>query len=247
MDDETPHGPLEGRRLLVTGASSGIGAATARAAADAGARVALLARREEPLRELAAELDGVALTADVTDLDALIAATDRAAEELGGLDAVVASAGLARPARLAAADPADWRAMLDVNVLGVLHTLRAATPHLVAAGHADAVLVSSMSGRRLQSAELGVYAATKAAVHTIAEGARRELGEQGVRVTTLAPGLVETPIFAGQTDAVAVRLREAAGRVGLTPEEVADRTVELLAAPPHVLHVEVALLHRDQP
>lgn len=238
---------LDGRRMLITGASSGIGAATARALADAGARVALLARREEPLRELAAELDGVVVPADVADLDAVTAAVDRAAEELGGLDGLIAAAGVARPGRLADADPTDWRAMVDVNILGVVHSLRAAIPHLTAAEHADLVLVSSMSGRRLQSPELGVYAATKAAVHMIAEGARRELGEHGVRVTTLAPGLVETPIFDGQDDPVATRLREAAGEVGLTPQDVADRTVELIAAPPHVLHVEVALLHRDQP
>lgn len=238
---------LEGRRVLVTGASSGIGAATARAIADAGGRVALLARREAPLRELAAELDGVPLPADVTDLEAARRAADRAAEELGGLDGVVAAAGLARPGRLLDADPADWRAMLDVNLLGVIHTLRATGPHLTAANHADAVLVSSMSGRRLQSAELGVYAATKAAVHMLAEGVRKELGPDGVRVTTLAPGLVDTPIFEGQRDQVAARLRDAAPQVGLTADDVADRTVEILAAPPHVLHVEVALLHRDQP
>ena len=238
---------LEGRRVLVSGASSGIGAATARAVVAAGARVALLARREEPLRALAAELDGVAVPADVADLDAVIAATDRAAQELGGLDGLVAAAGLARPGRLAAADPADWRAMLDVNVLGLLHSLQAVIPHLTAAEHADAIVVSSMSGRRLQSPELGVYAATKAAAHTIAEGARKELGPQGVRVTTLAPGLVETPLFDGQDEPVATRLRESAQRIGLTADDVADRVVELLAAPPHVLHVEVALLHRDQP
>lgn len=237
---------LEDRRLLVTGGSSGIGAAVARAAADAGARVAVLARSHDAVTALAAELDGVALVADVTDLGAVEEATSRAAEELGGLDALVTAAGLARPARIAEADPGDWQRMFDVNVLGTLHAMRAAAPHLAAADDADMLLVSSMSARRLQSPELGVYAATKAAVHTLAEGARREFGPQGIRVTTLAPGLVETPIFDGQDDAVAVRLREAAGRVGLTAEEVADRVVELLAAPPHVLHVEVALLHRDQ-
>lgn len=238
---------LDGRRVMITGASSGIGAATARALADAGARVALLARREGPLRELAAELDGVVVPADVTDLAAVTVAADRAAEELGGLDGLVAAAGVARPGRLATADPGDWRTMVDVNVLGVVHSLRATIPHLVASEHADAVLVSSMSGRRLQSPELGVYAATKAAVHMVAEGARKELGEQGVRVTTLAPGLVETAIFDGQDDPVATRLRDAAGEVGLTAQDVADRTVELLAAPPHLLHVEVAVLHREQP
>jgi NADP-dependent 3-hydroxy acid dehydrogenase YdfG len=239
-------GTLEGRRVLVTGASSGIGAAVARAAADAGARVALLARRTEVLTDLAAELDGVALTADVTDLGAVTEAVDRAADELGGLDAVVTAAGLVRPGGIRDADPEDWRTMLEVNVLGTLHAVRAAVPYLERADHADVVTLSSMTGRRLATAELGVYAATKAGVHALSEGLRRELAGDGIRVTVVAPGLVDTPIFAGQDHPVAERLGEAAPTKGLAPEDVADRIVAVLAAPPHVVHVEVALLSIDQ-
>lgn len=239
-------GALDGRRVLVTGASSGIGAAVARAVADAGGRVALVARRADALAAVAAELDGVAVAADVTDLEATVAATERAAEELGGLDGVVTAAGLARPAGVRDADPADWRVMLEVNVLGTLHAVRAALPHLTAAGHADVVTISSMSGRRVSSPELGVYAATKFGVHALSEGLRRELAPDGVRVTVMAPGLVDTPIFAGQEHPVAGRLREAVASHGLAPEDVADRIVEVLAAPPHVVQVEVAMLSIDQ-
>lgn len=239
-------GSMDGRRVLVTGASSGIGAAVARAVADAGGHVALLARRADRLTDLAAELDGVALPADVTDLAAVVDATERAAEELGGLDGVVTAAGLARPGGVRDADPGDWRAMFEVNVLGTLHAVRAALPHLTAADHADVVTISSMSGRRLGSPELGVYAASKAAVHMLTEGLRRELAPDGVRTTVVAPGFVDTPLFEGQEHPTAARLGEATATQGLPASDVADRIVEVLAAPPHVVTVELALLSIDQ-
>jgi NADP-dependent 3-hydroxy acid dehydrogenase YdfG len=233
---------LDGRRVLVTGASSGIGEATARAVAAAGGRVALLARRAELVTDLAAAIDGVACPADVTDLDATTTAVDGAAEALGGLDGVVTAAGLVRPGAVGDADPDDWRTMFDVNVLGTLHSVRAALPHLRRTDHADVLTVSSMSGRRLATTELGVYAASKAAVHTLSEGLRRELGPDGIRVTVLAPGLVDTPIFEGQDDPVAERMREVAPARGLGPDDVAAAAVHVLASPPHVVHAEVALL-----
>lgn len=232
---------LTGRRVLVTGASSGIGAAVARAVADADGRVALVARREDLVTELAAELDGVAVVADVTDLEALGRGVDRAADELGGLDAVVTAAGLMRAGPVATADPDGWRAMLDVNVLGTLHTVRAALPHLRAEDLADVVTVSSMTGRRLKSTELGVYGATKAAVHALSEALRRELNPDGVRVSVVSPGLVDTGLFDGLEDGTATRLQATAVASGLTPEDVAEAIVHVLAAPPHVDHAEIAL------
>ncbi len=232
---------LEGRRVLVTGGTSGIGEAVARRAVAAGAQVAVLGRNRARLDELADELGVVPVAADVTDLAAVEAATAGAVSALGGLDGLVTAAGLARPGAVAESDPGDWRLMFEVNVLGTLHAVRAAIPHLVASEHSDVVTLSSMSGRRIQSPEMGVYAATKSAVHALSEGLRRELGSEGVRVTTVAPGLVDTAIFAGQEGATAERLREAAPVSGLTPGEVADPIVAVLAAPPHVLHVEVAL------
>lgn len=239
-------GDLRERRVLVTGASSGIGAATARALAAAGARVGLLARRKDALEELAAELDGVAVPADVRDHEVTRTAVDAAAARLGGLDGLVNAAGLVRPGLVATSDPEDWRRMLDVNVLGLLHATRAVIPHLRAAGRGDVVNLSSMSARRIQSPQMGIYGASKAAVHMLSEGLRRELAGDRVRVTVLAPGLVDTPIFEGLDDPVSTRLRDAAPRAGLRAEEVASAVVDVLAAPEHLMHVEVALLSLDQ-
>lgn len=234
---------LAGRRVLVTGASSGIGAAIGRAVAAAGGQVAWLARRAERLEHEVASHGGVVVPADVTDPDAVVEAVGLAAESLGGLDGVVNAAGVLRPGDVGDTSPADWRQMVEVNVLGVLHVTHAALPHLRAAGAdgpADVVMVSSMSGRRLASSGMGVYAATKAAVHTAAEGLRRELGPAGVRVCVLAPGLVDTDIFPTHGE-VAVRLGEQARRIGLDPDRLGASVVHVLAAPPEVLHVEVAL------
>ncbi len=239
-------GRCSGRRLLVTGASSGIGEATARALVAEGAQVALLARRRDALTALAEELDAVAVPADVVAPEATRAAVETAADRLGGLDGVVNAAGLVRPGPVATTDPAEWRTMLEVNVLGLLHATQAAIPYLRDAGRGDVVNVSSMSGRRLQTAEMGVYGATKAAVHTLSEGLRRELAEDRIRVTVLAPGLVDTPIFEGLDDPVASRLREAAPRAGLRVEEVAGAIVDVIAAPEHLVHVEVAMISLDQ-
>ena len=239
-------GRCAARRILVTGASSGIGEATARALAAEGARVGLLARRGEVLEALADDIGGVAETADVADAQATRTAVDAAAERLGGLDGLVNAAGLVRPGRVATSDPADWRTMFEVNVLGLLNATQAAIGHLRAAGRGDVVNVSSMSGRRLQTPEMGVYGATKAAVHTLSEGLRRELTPDRIRVSVIAPGLVDTPIFEGLEDPVAAGLRDAAPRVGLSAEEVASAIVEVVAAPEHLMHVEVALLSLDQ-
>jgi NADP-dependent 3-hydroxy acid dehydrogenase YdfG len=239
-------GELTGRRILVTGASSGIGAATGRALAAAGAQVALLARRHEPLAHLAHEIGGVAVPADVTDVLACRTAIDGAAEQLGGLDGVVNAAGVVFPGSVADADPDGWRAMVEVNLLGVLHVTQACIPHLRASGRGDVVNVSSMSGRRVASAETGVYAATKAGLHALSEGLRRELTPDRIRVGVIAPGFVATPLYDDRTDAASAALRERAAREGLDVAAVADAIVRMVAAPPEVLHVEVALLSLDQ-
>ena len=240
-------GRLEGRRILVTGASGGIGAATARAVAAAGGQVALLARREDRIAALAEELGGAAVPADVVDVAAVGHAVARAAEALGGrLDGLVNAAGVLRPGTVAEGDPDDWALTFDVNVRGLLHATQAAIPYLTAADHADVVNVSSMSGRRLGSAPMGVYAASKAAVHMLSEGLRRELGERGVRVAVIAPGIVETDIFAASDHETAHSLAARSRQIGLSADQVADRIVEVLATPPGVVHAEVAMLSIDQ-
>ena len=240
-------GTLDGRRALVTGASSGIGEETARALRRAGAEVALLARSADRLDELARELGAVAVPADVADGEAVETAVADAADRLGGIDLLANIAGVARPGSPSAGDPADWRLMLDVNVLGLLQVTRAVVPHLREAGRGDIVNLSSMSGRRLASVSGTVYSATKFAVHTISEGLRRELAGDGIRVTTIAPGYVDTAIFDDVDDPdQRVELREIVREQGLDPATVADQIVHVASQPPDVNLLEVAMMSLRQ-
>ena len=232
---------LGGRRLLVTGASSGIGAATARVCAAAGARVALVARRGDAIRALAEEVGGVPIPADLTDEPAAVAAVERAATELGGLDGLVNAAGLMRVAPIAEAPSSDWRAMFDLNVLALLVVTQAAIPHLRAAGGGDVVNVSSLSGRRVPSAPSAVYSASKFAVHAVSEGLRQELHDDGIRVVVAAPGFVRTELFGGNAGEAAQRLRTRADEVGLEADDVAVEIARVMGLPRGVLVREIAL------
>lgn len=251
MTPETPSSTrLAGRSVLVTGASSGIGEAVARAIVAAGGAVALLARRADRLADLATELGGVAVPADVTDLGAVTDAVAAAAAALGGLDGVVNAAGLMRPGTVTDGDAADFRVMLEVNVLGLLHVTQVALPHLRAAGRAggsaDVVNLSSMSGRRVPSATGGVYAGTKFAVHAITQGLRLELEGEPVRVTTMSPGFVATPLFDRLDGDLAAQYRDSARTSGMRPEIVADLVVTALGLPPEAELTEVAVMPTAQ-
>lgn len=241
---------LTGRRLLVTGASSGIGRAVATAAAEEGAATALVARSAGELHDLAELLPGnhVVVPCDITDLGAAGAAVDRAAEELGGLDGVVNSAGVVRPEDILDADPSGWRAMFEVNVLGLLAVSQASVSHLRDHEPADIVLVSSMSGRRRGSSRMSVYAATKHAVHCLGDGLREECKPIGIRVLTVSPGYVATPIFT-HTEHTTDHTEEyeaTVNEVGLTAESVAKQVVHALAQPADVQVLEVAMTSMQQ-
>jgi NADP-dependent 3-hydroxy acid dehydrogenase YdfG len=206
--------PLTGRVAVVTGASSGIGEATARALAAGGARVALLARRRDRLNALAADLDdAIAITADVQSAEDLTAAADAVAARLGRPDLVVANAGVMLAAPFASQDPADQDRMVDVNVSGVIRTARAFMPALRDAaaegGPADFVTISSIAAHQ-RFHDYAIYCATKAAVTAFAHGLRLELGPTGVRVTNVEPGLVESEL-AGLADAIAYAASRPAG------------------------------------
>jgi NADP-dependent 3-hydroxy acid dehydrogenase YdfG len=194
---------LEHRIAVVTGASSGIGAATARRLAAAGARVAVLARRAERIEILAAEIGGLAVVADVTSDDAIAAAADRIRTELGRPDLVVANAGVMFGAPFDTAERSEWTAMLETNVSGLIDTGRTFTPDLLAAandGHsADLVFVGSVASTNYYPT-YAVYSATKAAVAALSRGLRAELGPRGVRVRNVEPGLTASELGDGMLD-----------------------------------------------
>ncbi|MFX4271441.1 SDR family oxidoreductase [Propionibacteriaceae bacterium Y1685] len=207
---------LTGVRAVVTGASSGIGEATARALASEGASVVLLARRGDRLRAIAEDIGaggGVAHAqqVDVTDAAAVADAFTRIVDDLGGIDVLINNAGISTNDLAADADLADWHTMVEVNLNGVLHASHAALPHLVAAaqgprGVADLITVSSASGRRVPKPTSNVYAATKHAVGAFCEALRQELGPQQVRVGLIEPGFVATEMTSnhdfGELDAL---------------------------------------------
>ena len=181
--------------LLITGASSGIGAATARAAVKAGWQVALLARSRDALEKLAAELGdaALALPCDITERDQLSEAVAKTVERFGGLDAVYANAGKgsSRPG-IEQGDPDDWHAMIHLNVLAVLTTAHATLPHLrKTKGHF--VVTGSKAGRDHMKGS--VYGATKWFVQGLAGNLAEEMREWGGRCTLITPGMVDTPFF----------------------------------------------------
>jgi NADP-dependent 3-hydroxy acid dehydrogenase YdfG len=187
--------------LVITGASSGIGAATARAAAEAGYRLVLGARSEDKLAELAADLGGderaIAVRSDVTewaDNERLAAA---ATEAFGAIDAVFANAGFGATRGFLEESPEQWRAMVLTNVLGVAYTIRATLPQLLDRGNGHFLITSSVAGRRSLPGSL--YSATKHAVTAIGEALRAELrtmhDNHSIKVTLIEPGMVDTPFF----------------------------------------------------
>jgi NADP-dependent 3-hydroxy acid dehydrogenase YdfG len=185
---------LAGKTAVVTGASSGIGEATARLLARQNCNVVLAARREDRLKSLAAELGegALAVPTDVTDPAACEALVSRAVAGFGTVDILVANAGLGLYGSIAEADPEDWRTMFEVNVLGALYAIRAALRHMLRSGSGDVIIVSSLAGRRVPRTDGAVYAATKHALTALAEGLRMEVHTKGIRVISVEPGLVRT-------------------------------------------------------
>jgi NADP-dependent 3-hydroxy acid dehydrogenase YdfG len=210
--------------VLITGASSGIGAATARAAAAQGYRVALAARSAEPLAELARELGAperaLAVSCDVTeweDVQLLVSAT---LERFGRIDVAFANAGFGARRGFLEESPEHWRDMVLTNVYGSALTVRAVVPALrESRGHL--ILTGSVAGRVAVPGSL--YSCTKWAVTAMAEAARRELHGSGIRVTLLSPGTVETPFY-----------DEPVGGEQLTAEDVARAVMYAVGQPPHV-------------
>ena len=190
---------LEGTVALVTGASSGIGEAAARALAAHGAQVAVAARRKDRLDALAGEIGGLAIEADVTDREQATGAVERTASELGRLDIVINNAGVMLLGPIVDAPVEEWDRMVALNIQGLLYVAHAALPHLLRAAEsdprrvADLVNVSSVAGRRVGVGG-GVYQLTKHGVGAFSESLRQEVTERHVRVSLVEPGAVDTEL-----------------------------------------------------
>jgi NADP-dependent 3-hydroxy acid dehydrogenase YdfG len=226
------------RTAVVTGASSGIGAATARKLAEAGYRVVLTARRTDRLEALAKELTAAGAAVSVHALDITDrAAVDAFAASVDEVHVLVNNAGGAIGAEpVATADPDDWRAMYEVNVLGVLNVTQALLPALVASGDGTIVVMSSTAGHTAYEGG-GGYVAAKHGTHAIAATLRLELYDKPVRVIEIAPGMVRTDEFAvnryrGDADAAAAVYAGVAEP--LTAEDVADTVAWAVTRPAHV-------------
>jgi NADP-dependent 3-hydroxy acid dehydrogenase YdfG len=245
--------PLAGRVAVVTGATSGIGAATARRLAADGAAVAVLGRREERLQELAGELgdDAVQISTDVGDRQAVERAAQAIREQLGAVDLVVANAGVMLAAPFEEADTEEWDRMLDTNIRGLLYTGRAFADDLIAAAaegkRSDLVHVGSIGGHTVFP-NYGVYGATKAAVAHLTRNLRAELGPRGVRVKTVEPGLVATELGDHmQHEAGRAVLDELRTQVdAIDPSDIAGAIAFAVAAPPRVNVAELVVVPTGQ-
>ena len=236
---------LSGKTVLVTGASSGIGRATAKALAREGMRVALSARSVDKLQALATELggDAVVVPADLTvpaEVDGMIADGIR---QLGVIDVLFANAGIYIPGQVAEGDPDAWDRMLMLNVNSVFCAIRAVLPHMQARNSGDILVTSSISAHQELHFE-PVYSASKHAVNTFVHGLRRQVLPHNIRVGSLAPGTVLNELW-GYHDPAEID-RQVAARAGLRSEDVADAAVFMLTRPANVTIRDLVLLPQAQ-
>lgn len=242
---------LDGRIAVVTGATSGIGAATARRLTDDGATVAVVGRREDRLKELAADIGAFPVAADVADQDAVNQAAEAIRAELGRVDLVVANAGVMYGAPFASAQTGEWDRMINTNLNGLLYTGRAFVDDLVAAAadgrRSDLVHVGSVASQLVIN-DYGVYSATKAAVAHLTRNLRAELAPQRVRVKNVEPGVVVTELGDGMAS-TGNRESLAAWRESIEPlvaDDIAEGIAYAVAVPPRLNVTELIMMPTNQ-
>ena len=248
---------LDGTVALVTGASSGIGEATARALAAHGAAVAVAARRVERLDALAGTIEGdggraLPVELDATDQEQAIAAVDRTVAELGRLDIVINNAGVMLLGPVVDAPTEEWDRMVAINVNGLLYVAHAALPHLLRAaedgprGVADLVNISSVAGRRATTGS-GVYNATKFAVNAFTEALRQEVTERHVRVSVVEPGAVATELSSHNRPEIRAAIGRNFGQIErLQADDVADAIGYIVTRAQHVAINELLIRPTQQ-
>jgi NADP-dependent 3-hydroxy acid dehydrogenase YdfG len=242
--------PLRDTVALVTGASSGIGEATARALAEQGATVAVAARRKDRLDALSAEIGGLAIEADVTDREQAVAAVERAAQELGRLDIVVNNAGVMLLGPIVDAPVEEWDRMVALNLQGLLYVAHAALPHLLDTAEreprrvADLVNVSSVAGRRV-GAGGGVYQMTKHGVGAFSEALRQEVTSRYVRSSLIEPGATESELVTHVREEVRNQLAANVDQK-LRAEDIADAILYIVTRPRHVAINEILVRPTEQ-
>lgn len=248
---------LAGTAAIVTGASSGIGAATARHLAEIGASVTLVARRQDRLEALAADIrsaggTALAVATDITDRSQAEAAVQQTVEQFGRLDTLVNNAGLMLLGPVVDADVDEWERMISVNQRGLLYITKAALPHLQAAVEdsprevADIVNVSSIAGRTAFPG-MGVYNMTKFGLNGFTEALRQEITTTYVRVGVVEPGKVDTELDSHNTDEVLSEIEANYGHIRmLDPEDIADGVAYMVTRPRHAAISEMWIMPTEQ-
>ena len=248
--------PLTGRVAVVTGASSGIGEASAEKLASLGARVVVLARRAERLAELVGRIEenGGAVSAiavDVTDAAAVQAAAERVEAEFGGADLLLNNAGVMLPAPIEELATGQWKPQIDLNITGLMNAIGAFTPQLVKAaaerGVADLINTSSIAAQNIFP-NFAVYSGTKAYVSHLSRHLRAELGAKKVRVSAVEPGIVGTELQSHVTDQGALEWLEGSKETveWLTPEDVAEMVGVIATLPARVNLQQVTIMPTGQ-
>jgi NADP-dependent 3-hydroxy acid dehydrogenase YdfG len=256
QDNNQDNNPvLGGTVALVTGASSGIGAATAAALAAQGAAVALVARRKDRLEEVAAGIRDkggtvLVLESDITEEQQATAAVERTVSELGRLDTLVNNAGVMLLGPAVDAPLSEWQRMVGINVLGLLYCAHAAMPHLLRAAAddprhvADMVNISSVAGRIARTGS-GVYNLTKHGVGAFSESLRQELAKRYVRVSLVEPGATATELAEHNRPEVLESIRSQFGQ-RMTAEDIADAITYIITRPRHVAINEILIRPTEQ-
>jgi ribitol 2-dehydrogenase len=237
--------PLSGKVVIITGASSGIGAATARALAPLGCKLTLAARSADRLRALAGEIGpcAIAVPADITRSPDVQHMVDRTIEDFGRIDVLFANAGIYIPGEVAEGDPDAWANLMDVNIDGVLRSAHAVLPHMIAQGSGDILVTSSISGH-IDIVWEPIYSMSKHAIQTFAHTLRRQVARYDIRVGALAPGMVANELW-GITEEgdIAQRVAE---RSALRCKDVVEAVIFMLSRPRHVTIRDLVMLPAAQ-